>query len=87
MVDRRSLTRRAPERPPRKLEGATPDLAALAQAWDAALQRELPDAVDLRHSLHAAPEVSGAEQRTAEMVAAALGRDAEPVAGTGRVLR
>lgn len=87
MVDRRSVTRRASERPPRKLEGATGDLAALAQAWDAALQRELPDAVELRHRLHAAPEVSGVEERTAEVVAAALGGDAEPVAGTGRVLR
>ena len=70
-----------------RLEGAAPDLAALALAWDAALQQELPDAVDLRHRLHAAPEVSGAEERTAEVVAAALGGAAEPVAGTGRVLR
>jgi len=89
---------RTPERPPRELRRRrAPDLAAIARAWDAALQRELPDAVELRHRLHATPEISGAEQRTTATVTGALADGSlaggaltdvgEAVAGTGRVLR
>src|SRR5204863_7775331 len=84
-------TGRAPETPPRQLDRRRPadavDLTGLARAWDAAVAEELPDAVDLRHRLHAEPEVSGAEERTAALVTRALGADAETVAGTGRVVR
>jgi len=75
------------ERPPRQVSRRPPDSASLAAAWDAALAAELADAVQLRHRLHAAPEVSGSEQATAAVVAQAIGGDAEVVAGAGRVLR
>jgi metal-dependent amidase/aminoacylase/carboxypeptidase family protein len=85
------LTGHAPESPLRQLDRRWPadaaDLTGLARAWDAALAGELPNAVDLRHRLHAEPEVSGAEERTAALVARALGGDAETVAGTGQVVR
>ena len=62
-----------------------PSLAALLRAGVAS---QLADAVLLRHELHADPEPSGSEQRTAARVAAALGdSDAATVAGTGRILR
>ncbi|WP_035855634.1 M20 metallopeptidase family protein [Cryptosporangium arvum] len=59
----------------------------LADAWRAALADELPGAVALRHELHANPDVSGAEDPTADRVVAALGLPAERIAGTGRLLR
>jgi amidohydrolase len=60
----------------------------LAAALRAALAEEAADAVRIRHQLHAAAEPSGAEQRTAATVAAALGAaDAPPVGGTGRLVR
>jgi amidohydrolase len=75
------------ERTPWQSSRRSPDTAPLVAAWDAALAAELLDAVELRHRLHAAPEVSGSERRTAELVAAAIGADPEPVADTGVVLR
>ncbi len=63
-------------------------LDQLATEWSQALERELPAAVDLRHELHAHPEVSGQEVWTAQRVAAALGAPEAPtVAGTGRLVR
>ena len=60
----------------------------LRGALDAGLAAELDRAVALRHALHAAPDLSGAEGPTAAAVAAALGDPGAPqVAGTGRVLR
>jgi amidohydrolase len=60
----------------------------LGGALDAALDAELDRAVSLRHELHAAPDLSGAEEPTALRVATALGDpDAPRVAGTGRLLR
>lgn len=62
--------------------------AALAAGLRAALARELPDAVRLRHDLHAHAEPSGSEHRTSAAVAAALGApDAVAIGGTGRVVR
>lgn len=62
--------------------------SGLAAALRDALDRELADAVRLRHDLHAAPELSGSEYQTAARVAAALGEpDAPQVAGTGRLVR
>ncbi len=43
----------------------------------AALERELPSAVALRHRLHAAPELGHHEDATAEVIAAALGQPVE----------
>ncbi|HEY6480053.1 MAG TPA: amidohydrolase [Streptosporangiaceae bacterium] len=64
------------------------EIGALRGKLDAALAGELDAAVRLRHELHAAPDLSGAEGPTAAAVAAALGDpDAPQVAGTGRVLR
>ena len=68
-------------------------VAALAARWRAALEAELPRAGALRRELHARPEVSGRESWTALRVAGAIGTGwhhpptAEPVAGTGRILR
>jgi amidohydrolase len=63
-------------------------LSGLAATWSARLERELPAAVDLRHELHAHPEVSGQESWTAQRVAGALdAADAPAVAGTGRLVR
>ncbi len=61
---------------------------ALTTRLGAALETELPAAVELRHRLHAAPQVSGREHETADAVVAALaaGRG-EEVAGTGRIVR
>jgi amidohydrolase len=66
-------------------------LTALGVAWHAALEAELPGAVQLRRRLHAEPELSGDEQATATLVAEAIrnGTDLgqESVASTGRLLR
>ncbi|UDY24656.1 M20 metallopeptidase family protein [Nocardioides sp. Kera G14] len=53
-----------------------------------ALEAELPAAIALRHTLHAAPEPSGGEWRTATRIANAIGAgESEAVADTGRVVR
>jgi amidohydrolase len=63
-------------------------LEALRAAWVEALDAELAGAVALRHRIHAAPEVSGDETRTAATVVAAIAAGpGEGAAGTGRVLR
>lgn len=68
--------------------GPAPADSGLALALRAALDRELADAVRLRHELHAGAELSGSEYRTAARVVAALGEpDAPQVAGTGRLVR
>jgi amidohydrolase len=51
----------------------------------AALDDELPRAVELRHRLHGDPELSHAELRTAELVSGELPVQARAVAGTGRL--
>lgn len=62
----------------------SPELVA---AWRAAAGLELDAAIDLRHELHADPRVSGAEESTAERVAAAIGAgDGQVVADTGRLV-
>lgn len=61
---------------------------SLGAALRAALASELDEAVQLRHHLHAHPELSGSEHRTAATVSAALGAAGAPaVAGTGRIVR
>jgi amidohydrolase len=53
----------------------------------AAIERELPRAVELRHRLHAHPELAHAEHETSAAVAAALPVACERVAGTGLIAR
>ena len=63
---------------------ATTDFAARLRA---ALRDELPAAVALRHTLHAAPHLSGAEDPTTAAVVGALGLgEGVPVSGTGRLV-
>ncbi|GAA1021644.1 MULTISPECIES: M20 metallopeptidase family protein [Amycolatopsis] len=57
----------------------------LVEAWRTAVAEELPAAVELRHRIHADPRVSGDEDDTARLVAAALG-EGERVAKTGRLI-
>jgi amidohydrolase len=51
----------------------------------AAIERELPGAIELRHRLHARPELAHDEQWTAATVAADMPVECRVVAGTGRV--
>jgi len=51
------------------------------------LERELPRAVELRHSLHSQPELARCEQQTGSLIAAALPVACSAVAGTGRLAR
>jgi amidohydrolase len=53
----------------------------------AQLERELPAAVELRHGLHANPELAHAEESTAAAVASRLPVPATSAAGTGRLAR
>jgi amidohydrolase len=53
----------------------------------AQLERELPAAVELRHWLHANPELAHAEEGTAAAVAAQLPVQAESASGAGRLAR
>jgi amidohydrolase len=61
---------------------------SLQSSLTSLLTAELAGAAELRHELHRQPELSGAESGTAAAVAAAMGfPDAQPVAGTGRLIR
>lgn len=62
-------------------------LAELHQRWLAALEPELPGALELRRRVHADPHLSGSEEPTAELVGAALNIPLETVAQTGRAGR
>jgi amidohydrolase len=53
----------------------------------AAVEEQLPAAVELRRRLHADPELAHAEHTTAAAVEAALPVPARPAAGTGRIAR
>ena len=60
----------------------------LVAEWRAAVQSLLPEAVELRHRLHASPSLGGAETATAQAVAEWIGLgDGEVIADTGRLLR
>ncbi len=62
--------------------------AELARRWQQKLHRELLAAVELRHEVHAWPERSGQEARTARRIAGVIDAPVDlPVAGTGRLLR
>jgi amidohydrolase len=62
-----------------------PSTEASLAALLAAIDRELPAAIELRHRLHARPELAHAEQWTAASVEAAMPVPCVTVAGTGRV--
>jgi amidohydrolase len=62
-----------------------PSTEAPLAALLAAIERELPRAVELRHRLHSRPELAHAEQQTAASVAAELPVRSETVADTGLV--
>ncbi len=64
---------------------AFPD--ALPELLLARLQQELPAAVELRHRLHAHPELAHAERWTADAIAAEMPVAVEAAAGTGRLAR
>jgi amidohydrolase len=64
-----------------------PSTEELADALLAALEQELPAAVELRHRLHAAPELAHREQRTAALVGEELPVPSGPAAGTGLIAR
>ncbi|HEV7586181.1 MAG TPA: M20 family metallopeptidase [Solirubrobacteraceae bacterium] len=49
----------------------------------AGIEQELPSAVELRHRLHAHPELAHAERWTATTIAAELPVESRPAAGTG----
>jgi amidohydrolase len=53
----------------------------------AAVELELPRAVELRHRLHRDPELAHAEERTAAMIEQELPVPSMTVAGTGRIAR
>jgi amidohydrolase len=65
---------------PRSIET---QLASLLEA----IEQELPRAIDLRHRLHAHPELAHAEEWTAAAVAAELPVESFTAAGTGRLAR
>ena len=60
-----------------------PLLARLLEA----LEGELAPAVELRHRLHALPELAHAEERTAEAVVERMPVKCANAAGTGRIAR
>jgi amidohydrolase len=66
------------------MPGSTESLPALLLA---ALEDELPHAVELRHRLHADPELAHAEVRTAAMIERELPVGAAAIAGTGLLAR
>lgn len=57
------------------------------QALREAVEDELATAIELRHELHANPELSGSEWDTSARVSRAIGIDGTVVAGTGRIIR
>ena len=59
----------------------------LLRALLAGIERELPEAVSLRHRLHSHPELAHREGRTADAVAQELPVASTTVAGTGRIAR
>jgi amidohydrolase len=58
---------------------------ALLRELLAGIEKELPQAVELRHELHLKPELSHAEDQTAAMVATKLPVACATAAGTGRL--
>jgi amidohydrolase len=72
---------------PREPELTPPEREELLASLLDAVEHELADAVELRHRLHEAPELSHDEHATAAAIDAALPVAAEAVAVTGRIAR
>jgi|HubBroStandDraft_6_1064221.scaffolds.fasta_scaffold06666_2 amidohydrolase len=66
--------------------GASPTAGLLGKLLEG-IEQEMPHAVELRHRLHAQPELAHAEENTAAAVAAELPVACATVAGTGRIAR
>ena len=64
---------------------ASPNARAIAliEEFKAGIAEVLPQARALRRQIHADPYIGGFEQPTADLLTAALGGDATPIAGTG----
>jgi amidohydrolase len=71
---------------PRSTEAADTPPGTLTRLL-AAIEHELPRAVELRHRLHARPELAHAELETSAAVAAEMPVACEQVAGTGLIAR
>lgn len=69
------------------VQHAIDTLEDLRRDWLSALHAELPDAIALRHRLHAQPRLSGDEEDTAATIEHALGIPMERLADTGRIGR
>lgn len=69
------------------VQHAIDTLEDLRRDWLSALHAELPDAIALRHRLHAQPRLSGDEEDTAATIEHALGISMERLAETGRIGR
>ncbi len=69
------------------VQHAIDTLEDLRRDWLSALHAELPDAIALRHRLHAQPRLSGDEEDTAATIEHALGISMERLADTGRIGR
>jgi amidohydrolase len=72
---------------PRSTDSSSAGTALLLDALLAGIERELPSAIELRHRLHAQPELAHAEHATAAIVAQALPVASVAMAGTGRIAR
>jgi metal-dependent amidase/aminoacylase/carboxypeptidase family protein len=59
----------------------------LAASLLAAVESHLPAAQNLRHQVHRNPDLGGHEQRTAAIIAAALGDPGAPWVTEGRLVR
>src|SRR5580704_8734533 len=66
--------------------GASPTAGLLGKLLEG-IEQEMPHAVELRHRLHAQPELAHAEEWTAAAVAQELPVACATVAGTGRIAR
>jgi amidohydrolase len=64
-----------------------PSTDALLERLLSGIEEQLPDAVELRHRLHARPELAHEEDWTAVSIAAELPVPCVPAAGTGRLAR
>ena len=62
-----------------------PSTEALLRELLAGIEKELPQAVELRHELHSKPELAHAEDQTAAMVSSRLPVACTTAAGTGRL--
>jgi amidohydrolase len=68
-------------------EGSVTADPGLASRLLAVIEAELPAATELRHQIHREPDLGGFEERTATLIAAALGDPDAPWVTQGRLVR